>query len=112
MGFRPLAGRINVVLTSAEFSGAEGSPYPDGVIVAPSVAEALKSLGTRKDVADIFVIGGQRAYEEALAMEACQRIYMTRVGKDVECDAFFPAFDETQYKVVHVSKTISHKELP
>jgi len=80
-------------------------------MVASSVAGALKALETREDVGDIFVIGGQRAYEEALAMDACQRIYMTRVGKDVECDAFFPAFDETQYAPVHVSKTMSHKEL-
>jgi len=45
-------------------------------------------------------------------MEECQRIYMTRVGKDVECDAFFPAFDATQYTVVHVSKTLANQEFP
>jgi dihydrofolate reductase/thymidylate synthase len=105
--FRPLAGRINVVLTSAPCA-----VFPPGVLAESSVAGALKSLGARDDVEEIFVIGGQRAYEEALSMEECQRIYMTRVGKDVECDAFFPAFDATHYTVVHVSKTIANQEFP
>merc|ERR1711884_226817 len=42
----------------------------------------------------------------------CERIFMTRVGKDVECDVFFPAFDEVQFKIVHMSQTRSHGDLP
>jgi dihydrofolate reductase/thymidylate synthase len=110
--FRPLAGRTNVVLTSADFTGAESSPYPAGVIVASSISGALESLEARDDVDEIFVIGGQRAYEEALGMDACQRIYMTRVGKDMECDAFFPAFNEMDFNIVHVSKTFAHEDIP
>jgi dihydrofolate reductase/thymidylate synthase len=110
--FRPLPGRINVVLTTADVSAADSCPYPAEVIVASSVAGALKSLEGRDDVEECFVIGGQRAYEEALKMEACERIYMTRVAKDLECDAFFPSFDEAQYNVVHVSKSLAHKGLP
>jgi len=42
----------------------------------------------------------------------CARIYLTRVGIDVECDAFFPTFDDSLFKVKHVSKTQSHKDIP
>ena len=36
---------------------------------------------------------------------------MTGVAKDLECDAFFPAFDETKFRVASVSKTSSHKAM-
>jgi len=58
------------------------------------------------------VIGGQAAYQEAVELPNCRYIFMTRVGKDLECDAFFPAFDVTQFQVVHLSKTSSHDGLP
>merc|ERR1719183_2740732 len=38
--FRPLAGRVNVVLTSAAAEAGFVSPSPDGVAVASSVASA------------------------------------------------------------------------
>jgi len=110
--FRPLPGRINVVLTKAAADSSFKSPYPEDVLVASSVANAVEKLTPREDVEEIFVIGGQAAYEEAVAMPTCERIYLTRVGKDLECDAFFPAFDQSTYIPVHVSKTSSKDGLP
>jgi len=51
-------------------------------------------------------------YKEAVELPSCVRIYLTRVGIDVECDAFFPAFDESLFQVKHVSKTHSEKNVP
>jgi len=110
--FRPLSGRINVVLTSAAAETSYVSPYHDGVLVASSVADAVEKLAAREDVEEIFVIGGQAAYKEAVEMPSCKHIFMTRIGKEFECDAFFPAFDVTQFKVVHVSTTRNSKGLP
>jgi len=110
--FRPLSGRINVVLSRAASEASFESPYPDGVLVAASVASAVEKLAEREDLAEVFVIGGESAYREALEMSCCTRIFMTRIGKDVPCDAFFPAFDEGRFKVTHVSKTSSHDGLP
>ena len=109
--FRPLPGRINVVLTKEAAKPGFTSTYPEGVLVAASVANAADMLSARDDVGEIFVIGGQAAYQEAVELPSCQHIFVTRVGKDVECDAFFPAFDETKFRVASVSKTSSHKEL-
>jgi len=101
--FRPLPGRLNVVLTSAT------SPtYPEGVLVASSVAAATQMLEQRTDVGEIFVIGGQAAYKEAMEMLSCVRLYVTRIAKEFECDAFFPTVDEAIFKPVHVSATFSH----
>jgi len=105
-----LPNRLNVVLTRKR--PAEGddsvSPYPPDVLVAASVADAVEQLSKRSDVAELFVIGGEAAFKEALAMPNMARIFLTRVAKDLECDVFLPKFDESQFKVVSCSKTQSH----
>jgi len=110
--FRPLKGRINVVLTSAAADPASKSCYPEGVLRASSVANAVEQLSSREDVEEIFVIGGQAAYKEALQMPSCTRIFMTRIAKQFECDAFFPAFDDHLFKVKFLSATRSHGGIP
>jgi len=109
--FRPLPNRLNVVLTKAAAAADFKSTYPDGVLVASSVAGAFEQLQKLEDIEEIFVIGGAAAYQEAVTMDVCKRLYITRVAKDLECDAFFPGFDEKVFRPVHVSKTKSHKEL-
>jgi len=110
--FRPLPGRLNVVLTRAASDPGFSSPYPSGILVASSVADAAGKLASRSDVGEIFVIGGQEAYKEAVELPCCVRIYLTRVGSDVACDAFFPAFDENRFRIVRVSESRSHKGTP
>lgn len=90
---KPLAGRMNVVLTSAEntddMTGAGGH-------VCRSLEEALGFLkGEMADqIETVFVIGGERLYREALGHPGCSSIYVTMVecagGDGYECDAFFP----------------------
>jgi len=109
--FRPLPGRINVVLTRAAEEAGFESTYPPEVLVAGSVAGAVQQLAARQDVGEIFVIGGAAAYKEAIEMPNCARIFLTRIAKDIECDAFFPSFDDTKFRVVHVSTTRSHGDI-
>merc|ERR1719221_1262345 len=110
--FRPLAGRFNVVLTSAAANPDYVSPYPSGVLALPSVAAAVGALSARSDIAEMFVIGGTAAYTEALTLPQCARIFLTRIAKEIECDTFFPAIDDEKFKVVHVSETRVHNDLP
>jgi len=110
--FKPLAGRVNVVLSRKAAEADFTSPYPADVLTASSVEDALKQLGARDDVSEIFAIGGESVYKEALGMPACNRIFLTRIAKDIECDAFFPAFDESLFKVSYISKTSSKDNLP
>eukprot|EP00448_Togula_jolla_P018061 CAMPEP_0170591302 /NCGR_PEP_ID=MMETSP0224-20130122/12331_1 /TAXON_ID=285029 /ORGANISM="Togula jolla, Strain CCCM 725" /LENGTH=486 /DNA_ID=CAMNT_0010915157 /DNA_START=56 /DNA_END=1516 /DNA_ORIENTATION=+ len=106
--FRPLPGRINLVLTRA---ASPEALYPSGVLTASSISSALELLGKRDDVLEVFVIGGQNAYKEAVEMECCERIFITRIGVDMECDAFFPAFDDTLYRA-SASRTSSRGAIP
>jgi len=110
--FRPLAGRVNVVLTSKAAEPGYTSTFPEDVLVASSVASAVEVLQTRGDVGEMFVIGGHSAYQEALSLPNCDRIFLTRIGKDFECDTFFPTFNEADFHVAHVSATKSQKNVP
>ena len=88
--FRPLPGRLNIVLTRGD---PEVLGLPPGVLSASSLDDALHQAAGRKDCAAIFVIGGGSVYEQALCMDSgdfmCDRIFLTRVHSDVKCDTFF-----------------------
>jgi len=109
--FKPLPGRVNVVLSRKASEPFFASPYPADVLTASSVTDAMTKLGARDDVAEIFAIGGESVYKEALDLPACTRIFMTRIAKDIECDAFFPAFNDSLFRVSYLSKTSSHNNL-
>lgn len=96
--FRPLTGRLNVVLSRSypelsrtflagqwEGCASDREPYK-----ASSLAVALAALSMRKDVGRVFVIGGAEIYKAALEDVHAKRILLTRVLTGFECDTFFP----------------------
>jgi dihydrofolate reductase len=92
--FRPLSGRVNVVLTRRD-----GLVLPDGVIRASSLDDALSRLASRADIARWFVGGGGEVYALALRHPACTRVHLTRVHATFDCDAHLVAF-EHDYRLV------------
>ncbi|KAK2192910.1 hypothetical protein NP493_20g02003 [Ridgeia piscesae] len=97
--FRPLQKRINVILSR------HPQKQPDGVYVAGSFDEAinlLTSMPLVDKVDKLFVIGGSSVYKTALQSPLCERIYLTRVLGDFECDAFLPEFDTDIFKHINV----------
>jgi dihydrofolate reductase len=87
--FRPLPGRVNLVLT-----GQAGYPLPEAVLRAGDIGEALDVLSARPEVGRIFCVGGAAVYAAAVLMPECRRLYLTRVAGRFGCDRFFPGFDE------------------
>jgi dihydrofolate reductase len=77
--FRPLPGRINIVITR------NAGWQADGAQRAGSLEEALQMAGA---VPDIWVIGGAQIYAQAepLAMRA----EVTEIAQDFEGDAYAP----------------------
>ncbi|CAD7935025.1 unnamed protein product [Amoebophrya sp. A120] len=106
--FRPLDGRLNVVLTS----DSEGFTQAcEGKAVAKaSFSDAVAYCEEDSSVESIFVIGGERAFTEGMAFYS--NIYLTRVGKQFDCDVFFPQINLEEFKPVEVSKTKSYDEIP
>jgi dihydrofolate reductase len=79
--FRPLPGRVNVVVTR------DASWQADGALRAGSLAEALSRC---EGAPDAWVIGGAQIYEQALPLASTAVV--TEIAQDFEGDAFAPAF--------------------
>ena len=76
-----LPDRFNVVLsTTQKFDNLE---------TCNSLESAL-SLCKEKKFDNIFIIGGQSVYEEALNKKLVHKIYATEINKQYECDRYFP----------------------
>lgn len=84
---RPLPNRVNFVLSRTQ------KEYP-GVEVFQSIDEALKKAKTEK----AFIIGGAELYKQTL--NRADGIYLTRIDREYEGDAFYPevpdSFEEVE----------------
>jgi dihydrofolate reductase len=89
---QPLPGRFNIVITHQKDWKAEGT------VVTQSIDEAIEKA-KETNAKEIFIIGGGEVFKQS--MEIANRIYMTRVhGTFKDADAFFPAIDESKWKLV------------
>lgn len=101
--FRPLKGRVNVVLSR------ELKEVPEGVYISRSLPEALELLrgeSFRDKIENINIIGGSSVYEEAVTTCDC-RIYLTRVLADLDCDTFLPEIKDTVFRKIENPPNIS-----
>ena len=79
-----------------------------------SLPEALAVLYQKKDLGEIFVIGGHSLYLECLTTckENCKLIIGTRINAEFkEADVFMPAIDSAEWAPLFVSETQSEKGL-
>ncbi len=83
---KPLPGRSNVIVTR---SVAWQHP---GCRSVSSVSAALQGMASEETA---FVIGGAEIYSLALPLAA--RLCLTEIAKEFPGDAFFPAFDRSQW---------------
>lgn len=89
---RALPKRRNLVLTRNGRVPFEGMEAVDSIDAAIALAQA-------DGAAELCVIGGGELY--ALALPHAARMHLTHVETVVDgCDAFFPAFDPAQWRVV------------
>ena len=93
---RPLPNRRNIVVTRNpdwQHAGAEA-------VLSLDEAIALAGEG------ECFVIGGAQIYTSALPL--AQRLIITEIDAEFDCDAYFPAFDKNQW-LAH-SREVHHSE--
>jgi dihydrofolate reductase len=106
--FRPLPNRVNIVLTrsldwrappSAAGVAAERSDDhlpPASLFTMGNLASARRHIANMdylsrgRRVARAFVIGGADAYRAALEADVAERVLVTKVAGEWECDTFFP----------------------
>ncbi|XP_063309796.1 dihydrofolate reductase [Pelobates fuscus] len=95
---RPLKNRINIVLSKELTVTPQGAHY-----LAKSLDDALELLETPelKDQTDlVWIIGGSSLYKELLDKPVNQRLFLTRILKEFECDTFLPEIDFQSYKLL------------
>lgn len=89
--FRPLPGRINIVLSSSLTKTSGENVY---VCNSFESVEDLLTNTLSGQVHISWVIGGASLYKWAIKHPKCERIYLTWIKKKFECDTFFPSISE------------------
>ncbi|MCJ1358773.1 MAG: dihydrofolate reductase [Icmadophila ericetorum] len=111
--FRPLKGRVNVVVSRhpealgfSKDGNTTGSDAKEAGEEPPmavsSLEDALSTLQSRYSPSSstnslqlgrVFIIGGAQIYAQSLKLPSCQRVLLTRMKKDYECDTFLPELE-------------------
>ncbi|PKI59503.1 hypothetical protein CRG98_020134 [Punica granatum] len=96
--YRPLAGRLNVVLTR---SGSFDIATAENVLICGSMSSAVELLASSPyclSIEKVFVIGGGEIYREALNAPQCDTIHITEIDASIECDTFIPMVDTSVFQ--------------
>nr|GMC87549.1 bifunctional dihydrofolate reductase-thymidylate synthase-like [Ipomoea batatas] len=96
--YRPLPGRLNIVLTRSESFGVADS---ENIVICRSLSLARQMLAASPyclSIEKVFVIGGGELFREALNANDCEAIHITEIETDVECDSFIPAIDTNVFQ--------------
>ncbi|XP_066249687.1 dihydrofolate reductase isoform X2 [Euwallacea similis] len=102
--YKPLPGRINFILSRSNLNLEQ---FPD-TFAFKSFDQAYETLQDSKfqqSYEDVWVIGGSSLYEEALASPYFQKLYLTKIQKNFDCDTFLPIVLETL-------KEVSEEDIP
>jgi dihydrofolate reductase/thymidylate synthase len=134
--FKPLPGRLNVILTSKAPNEIEHYNH-ELVRVIPDfnqIYECVNYLERKEEddinyenenengkkvrrINDIFIIGGQSIYEIAIKSSYCREIYLTQIYKNFNCDTFFPNFpivthkDKNEQVLLNIDSNIEEEKL-
>ncbi len=95
---KPLPNRETVVLSRSGF-------YHPGVRIVSDLSE----IDPAKETREVFICGGAQVYAQALPL--CSDLYLTLVKREVEGDAFFPAFEDRFDLVEEIRDTPEFKIL-
>ncbi|MEN5034110.1 dihydrofolate reductase [Pseudomonas sp. TWI929] len=94
---RPLPGRLNIVVSRQVGLQLEGAE------VFGSLEEALvraEQWAREQGSDELMLIGGAQLYRQALEKGLVSRMYLTRVELAPEGDAWFPEFEQGQWKLM------------
>lgn len=113
--FRPLPHRENIVITRQDNYEAAGavvvSSFDDAIkkarklaqenchseLISESRTQTLKQVQSDNKDREIFIIGGEQIYKEALPL--AHILYLTIIEGDKEADVFFPPYQDL-FKII------------
>ena len=105
--FRPLPKRFNAVITRKNGYEIENS---ESAKVFSGIEEALNHL-KNENFETCWVIGGSEIYNPFIENRLWDRIYLTKILTEFECDRFFPDFGSCKeiWDEENVSKEIQEE---
>lgn len=109
--FRPLPGRLNVVLTRSQSSDITTG---ENVVICGSIPSALELLAEVPycfAIEKVFVIGGGQIFRETLNASGCEAIHITEIGTSIECDTFIPSIDSSCFQLWYSSKPLEENNV-
>ena len=83
---RPMPGRLYIVVTHDKKYKTNNEKV--------SIADSLQSAIGKAGNSDTFIIGGGQIFKEAMEKGLIDRLYLTIVKGDFNCDTFFPDYSE------------------
>lgn len=84
---KPLPKRINFIIsTTMEPQHNTNEPF----CVFSTLQDALNKTQEMSSNTNVYVIGGQNLYKEALENPLCKMVHVTQVNEKFKCDTFFP----------------------
>lgn len=95
---KPLPNRETIVLSRSQFSHPGVRTISD-----------LDQIDLASESREVFICGGAQVYQKALPL--CSDLYLTLVKREVEGDAFFPAFEDRFELVEEIRDTPDFKIL-
>ena len=99
---KPLPKRGTVVIAR------EGKGDFPGATVVATLSDAIQQAQTMPWPGPIWITGGERIYAEGLPL--CERLYITRVGMQIQGDRFFPKNWEKAFPTVISQRFSRHKD--
>ncbi|MEI6119380.1 MAG: dihydrofolate reductase [bacterium] len=103
--FRPLPGRINIILTRQTDYDANQDllTIPEeiqkNILVCTSLVDVkttIMQLQESTTIEEVFVIGGSEIYQ--LFLDYIDTVYLSIVDQEVEGDSFFPVLDSQTWQ--------------
>ncbi|KAL0859077.1 hypothetical protein ABMA27_010924 [Loxostege sticticalis] len=107
--YRPLADRLNIVLT--HHIDKVKAEVPEGVIVMPGLDAAIEYIEKNDKIESTWVIGGSSIYKVAMEHQNCGKIYLTEIQKSFNCDTFFPNIDKQHFHLVNEEGVSAEKQV-
>ena len=96
-----LPDRINIVISNT-LNQATDLDIPNDIIIKKSLCDAIDYVTYNiPNVENIFIIGGERLYKDAMDNHEIDRIYLTRINKVYECDRFLHIIDQKKFKITY-----------
>ena len=89
---KPLAGRPHIILTRNP-----SLTVPEMCSKASSLEEAINMASERREI-EVFIIGGERVYNQSLAL--VERLYITTVHGKFNVDAYFPPINAAEWETI------------